>query len=59
MRYKKVTQLVSGKDWIPSRLVLELVLLTINNATQSLDEYREFTIKGPSGQSYGFSSSHV
>jgi len=50
---------VSDKDWVPSELVLELVFLTINNATQYLDEYREFTLKGPSGQSYGFSSSPI
>ena len=54
-----VSQLVSDKDWVPSKLVLELVFLTINNETQYLDEYREFTLKGPSGQSYGFSSSPI
>ena len=42
-RYKRlnslsiVSQLASDKDWVPSRLVLELMFLTINNAIQSLD----------------------
>lgn len=39
-----VSQLVRDKDWVPGRLVLELVLLTINNATQSLDECKELQV---------------